>query len=151
METFLLLFKAVSLLVSNPALGGGGSRASEVVRVIGHITELINGGAKTAAELKAFAEQIHAMAVAAQLPTERDFAAWTVRLNAALTVVEEAKQKLKARGVTTKKAAKAVKEAVDESKKPDPVESPALAALDEATVEAVGEGQDAPLPELDDK
>lgn len=97
MNPIILALNALATLVQNPALGGGGIRKEEQVRIIGHLIQLIQGGQKTAQALKEFAERIAAMAAAGQNPTERDFTEFTVRLDAAMTVVAAAKEKIASR------------------------------------------------------
>jgi hypothetical protein len=97
MESILLALNALATLVRNPALGGGGIRAEENVRLLAHLMQLIQGGQRTAQALKEFAERIAAMAAAGQVPVERDFAEFTARLDAAMTIVEEARAKVEAR------------------------------------------------------
>lgn len=102
MESILLALGALQTLLHNPKLGGGGLRADQAVGLIGHLIELIQGGRKTAAALKAFADEIKAMADAGVQPTQRDFDGFTVRLQAALATVEEAKAKVAARSEKSK-------------------------------------------------
>jgi hypothetical protein len=97
MELVILALSSLSRLMSNPALGGGGSSTAQNIALIGHLVQLLHGGTKTAAALKEFAEQIKDMADRGATPTQRDFDAMTARLTAALAVVDEAKKKVRSR------------------------------------------------------
>jgi hypothetical protein len=101
MDPIILALTALSTLMRNPALGGGGTRTEDNVRLIAHLVQLIQGGQKTAKALKEFADRIAAMAASGQNPTERDFAEFTGRLTAAMTVVAEAKAKVESRKKAT--------------------------------------------------
>jgi len=151
MELILAALSALRTLVSNPKLGGGGLKSIDTVFMIGHIIELGQGGAKTAAALKEFTAQIQSMADAGYQPTSRDFDSFTTRLNTALDVIAVAKAHLQEeQGIKPAAAETAVDKAVEESKSDEPKESEALAALDQATVDAQEEQLDRPEePALD--
>lgn len=97
MDPVTVALLAIATLVKNPALGGGGLRADQTVRLINVLVQLIQGGRKTAQALRAFAEEITRMAETGYQPVERDFKAFEDRLAAAMAVVQEAKQRVESR------------------------------------------------------
>lgn len=97
MDTFTLVMTALKLLLINPALGGGGAKREDLVRIIDHVQALVAGGRATARALEQFANRINDMAVAGQVPTARDFTDFTERLDEELSVVEQAKERLEQR------------------------------------------------------
>lgn len=70
--------RALGLLASNPALGGGGMKGEKIRRLSDMFADLIGDLDErrqvTAEKLRIFAEEIHRMAEAGQEPAERD---WT--------------------------------------------------------------------------
>lgn len=68
--------KAISLLLSHPGLGGGGSiRAKEAVEIITMLGILIAEGEEAYEELEDFTQQIDAMAQVARAPTPKEWLA----------------------------------------------------------------------------
>jgi hypothetical protein len=97
MDPITMALLAIQTLISNPRLGGGGMNHADTFRIIGHLIQLVQGGAKTAKALKEFAERIKGMAEAGVQPTPQDFFEFTTRLDAALATVADAKAKVAAR------------------------------------------------------
>jgi hypothetical protein len=97
MDAITLALTALATLIRNPITGGGSIRAEENVRLLQHLIQLIQGGRKTAEALKEFAERIEAMAAAGHNPSPRDFTEFEDRLTAAMTVVAEAKARVRSR------------------------------------------------------
>lgn len=143
----ITILLSIATLVKNPALGGGGIGAEATSRMLLHLVQLIQGGRKTAQALEAWGLEIKAMADSGTNPTERDFDRWTGRLDTALAVIAEAKAALEEGGMSGERADTQLQKAVEEAKKDSPVESAALAALDEAAVH-VAETEGAPEPEF---
>lgn len=94
MEAVLIALNALSKLMANPRTAG---RSSRHVQLLAHLVQLIEGGQATAAALREFAARIKAMADAGRNPTDADFAEFTTRLDAALGVLAQAKQRIEDR------------------------------------------------------
>ena len=91
----LTAISGIRLLLSNPALGGGGSvRASEASELLGLLGTLISEGDDALDDLRAFAEQVEAMAAAGRGPSPTEWSALRERSDAAHAALQEIKEEL---------------------------------------------------------
>lgn len=87
----LLAVRGLSVVVDNPALGGGSSlKFQEVSKFLGVLGELIERGDEAHDELKAFADMVGSMADEGRTPTKAEWAVLQDRSKAAHAVIQEA-------------------------------------------------------------
>lgn len=98
MDPITLALTAISgirLLLSNPALGGGGSvRAGEASELLGILGTLISEGSDGIEDLRVFAGQVEAMAAAGRGPSPDEWAALRERSDAAHEQLQDIKEEL---------------------------------------------------------
>lgn len=101
----LTVIRSLAVGLSNPQLGGGShfrmDEASELLSVLG---DLIEGGEETVSELKAFAEEIEAMAAANRGPTPQEWEALRARADSAHARLQRVKAELEAEEEPTQEA-----------------------------------------------
>ena len=83
--------RGISILTSNPLLGGGGSIVSrETAELITMLSTLVGKGAEGMTELKQFADEIEAMAKANRAPSPAEWATLRARSDAAHESIQAA-------------------------------------------------------------
>lgn len=91
LELALVAIKGLSVVLNNPALGGGSSvkmqEASELLALLG---ELLTRGDAAHDELKAFAKTVEDMAKAGRPPTRVEWDTLRKRSDAAHAIIQEA-------------------------------------------------------------
>ncbi|WP_455363610.1 hypothetical protein [[Eubacterium] cellulosolvens] len=87
----LLAVRGLSVVVSNPALGGGSSlKMNEISEFLGMLGELIERGNEGHEELKRFAETIDQMVAENRAPTPKEWDILRGRSDAAHAVIQRA-------------------------------------------------------------
>ena len=95
MNWILLAVRSLSVILNNPALGGGSSvNNSEFAELLGMLGGLLETGGKTHKGMKQFAEQMKAMADSGHAPTRAEWEELRSRSDAAHEKLQKAKEKI---------------------------------------------------------
>ena len=97
-QLILIAIRGISVLTSNPALGGGSNvKLQEASKLLSFFGELLERGDEAHTELKEFAETIKRMADENRAPTPTEWKALQDRSDAAHDVIQEARRRAEAR------------------------------------------------------
>jgi outer membrane biosynthesis protein TonB len=109
----LIAIRGLSILTSNPAIGGGGNvKLQEASKLLNFLGELLERGDDAHGELTEFAESIKAMADAGRAPTPSEWQALADRSQAAHDIIQDARRRAEA------------EEAAEEEPTPEPTPEP---------------------------
>lgn len=96
-QLILIALRGLSVLTSNPALGGGSSvKLQETSKLLEFLGELLERGDEAHTELKEFADSIKTMAAEGRAPTPSEWKALQDRSEAAHNIIQEAAREAEA-------------------------------------------------------
>jgi|SRR5690554_2426213 len=97
-EVVALALQSLSLLASNPKLGGGGLKKEEISELLEQFAILVRGGQKTWEELKEFAREVRDLADRGAQPSPRQWDLFRSRDEAVRATLQAAKERLTSEG-----------------------------------------------------